>query len=162
MNGAVSLCVKKRRMRTWLRNQDGAVAIVFAITLTVLLGFVALGVEVVFVLLKQREMQSAASNAALASADALSSGATASMSVEAQAIAASAGFSDGVSGVAITVNNPPLTGSYAGSRKAVEVVVSQPQTLAISSLFGNAKWPVSARAVATAGAIGESSTRLVE
>ena len=136
--------------RDFRRNQDGAVAVVFALTLTMMLGLVALGVEVVFVLLKQREMQAAASNAALASAAAMSSGAT-DLAVEAQAIAASAGFVNGVSGAAVTVNNPPASGSYVGSDGAVEVIVSQPQSLAITALFGSASWPVSARAVAKVG-----------
>jgi Flp pilus assembly protein TadG len=138
------------------RDQSGAVAIIFAITLTALLGFVALGVEVVFVLLKQREMQAAASGAALASAEALSNGNAAGLAVEAQAIAASDGFENGVSGVTVTVNTPPLSGSNAGSSGAVEVLVSQPQTLALAALFGVATWPVSARAVAKIGSGGGS------
>jgi Flp pilus assembly protein TadG len=141
--------------RELYRNEDGVVAIVFALTLVVLLGFVSLGTEVVLVLLKQRQMQAAASDAALASAAAVSSGNTAGLAVEAQAIAASAGFVNGVGGAVVTVNTPPASGPYTGSNSAVEVIVSQPQTLAIASLFGQASWPVSGRAVATVGSGGD-------
>ena len=133
------------------RAERGSVAVITAITLTAVLGFVALGTEVVFVLLKQREMQSTASAAALAGATAIQSGYTAKIAVEADAVAANAGFVNGTSGVTVTVNNPPVGGQESGVTTAVQVIISQPQVLPISNLFNVPSWSITGRAEATAG-----------
>jgi len=96
---------------------------------------------------QQRLEQTAADSAALAGAtEALYSSSLTSITSAAQNDAASNGFTNGTGGATVTVNTPPLSGSYAGSTSAVEVIVSKPQT-AHFSLFGNSV-PVSARAVA--------------
>ncbi len=89
----------------------------------VLLGFTALATEVGFVLFKQRQMQSAASSAALGGAIALMTGHPAVYSVEAKAIATQAGFTDGAAGATVTVNNPPKAGNALGVTGAVEVII---------------------------------------
>ena len=133
------------------RAERGTVAVITAISLTAVLGFVALGTEVVFVLLKQRELQSTASTAALAGATAIQAGYTSKAAIEANAVAANAGFTNGVSGTTVTVNNPPLTGQKAGVSTAVEVIIKQPQILPISNLFNVPSWNITGRGVATAG-----------
>jgi len=138
------------------RERRGSVAILFALMFTVLLGFTALATEVGFVLLKQREMQTAASAAALGGATALSSGHP-TATVEANAITASAGFAAGTSGgivTTVTVNNPPKAGNHVGNASYVEVVILQPQSLAISGIFGIKAWQITARAVAIVGNSG--------
>jgi hypothetical protein len=70
--------------------------------------------------------------------------------VEARAITASLGFTDSVNGVTITPNNPP-SGPSAGNAKAVEVIVSQPETLFLVTLFRSKLFNVTARAVALPG-----------
>ncbi len=132
-------------------TERGSVAVITAISLTAVLGLVALGTEVVFVLLKQRELQSTASTAALAGAAAIQNGNTAKIAVEADAIAANAGFVNGTSGTTVTVNNPPLSGQKAGVSTAVEVIINQPQVLPISAFFHVPSWSITGRGVATAG-----------
>lgn len=122
-----------------------------ALMLAMLIGFSALGTEVVFVLYKQRQMQSAASSAALAGATALMTGHPVDLTVEARAVAATAGFITGTAGTTVVINHPPLGGVYVGSAVAVEVVIGQPQTLPLSSLFYSGPWNISVRAVATEG-----------
>jgi hypothetical protein len=116
-----------------------------------LIGFSALGTEVVFVLFKQRQMTSTASSAALAGATALMTGHPVNFAAESQAAAATAGFTNGAASVTVTVNHPPLSGIHAGNASAVEVIVGQPQTLPLSSLFVAGPWNVSGRAVALEG-----------
>jgi hypothetical protein len=136
--------------RVW-RSDSGSVAVMVALMLAMLIGFAALGTEVVYALFKQRQMQATASSAALAGATALMTGHPADLTVEARAVAATAGFTTGVAGATVTVNHPPLSGVNAGNTNAVEVVVGQPQTLPLSKLFYAGPWNISARAVATAG-----------
>lgn len=137
-----------------LGSQAGSVAIQVAVSLAVLIGMVALGTEITFVMLKHRQMQSVADSAALGSATALAAGYPADYTLEALAIAASAGFVNGVDGVNVTVVYPPIIGSYAGNTGAIQVTVSQPQTLGMVSLFRTGAFEVTANAVALVGGSG--------
>lgn len=132
----------------------GSVAIQVAVSLTILIGMVALGTEITFVMFKHRQMQSAADSAALGCATALAAGYPADFTLEARAIAASAGFVNGVDGVTVTVLFPPTIGNYAGNNGAVEVIVSQPQTLGMVSLFRSGVFEVAATSVALVGGAG--------
>lgn len=146
---------RRAAVDTLHRDRSGSVAILFALMFTVLLGFTALATEVGFVLFKQRQMQSAASSAALGGATALMTGHP-TFSVEAAAIATGAGFTTGtVNGIVttVTVNNPPKAGNHIGDANYVEVIILQPQTLPLSNLppFGITQWKIQARAVAAEG-----------
>lgn len=132
-------------------EKRGSVAIQIAIMLTVILGFVSLTTEVGFILLKKREMQSAADSAAVSGATAITRGTPSNYQVEAQAVASASGFVNGSSGATVTVSSPPADGTYAGVSGAVEVVISQPQTVTLMSLFGQSSIDVGARGVATVG-----------
>jgi Putative Flp pilus-assembly TadE/G-like len=133
-----------------LKSRRASIAIQTALVLVALLGMVALGTEMVFLLYKHRQMQSAADAAALGAVTAMMTERPADFRAEALAIAADAGFVDGADGVTVTIENPPLSGSYAGRDDAVEVIVSQPQTLGLVNLFRSGIFNVGARAVAAA------------
>jgi hypothetical protein len=141
---------QEQRCGSW-RRDSGSVAIIVALSLVMLVGFSALGTETVFVLYKQRQMQSVATSAALAGATALMTGHPVNLATESLAVAATAGFANGTGGTTVTVNHPPLAGNYVGNANAVEVVIGQPQTLPLSSMFYSGAWNISVRAVATAG-----------
>jgi hypothetical protein len=143
----------QRRFRPW-RATEGSVAVLVALMLVLLIGFAGLGTEVTYALLQHRQMQATASAAALGGATALMTGHPSDYTVEVYAEAAAAGFANGVSGVTVTVNHPPLSGNYTANSAAVEVIVGQPLTLPLSSLFHAGAWNVSARAVAIAGNSG--------
>ena len=136
--------------RLW-RSQRGSVAVHIGLMATAIVGMAALGSEIVFVLYKHRQMQMTADSAALSASTALSKGFPTDLNVEARAIAAEAGFVDGVDGVSVTLNHPPASGSNAGVSQAVEVIVAQPQTLYMASVFGSGIFNVGARSVAKAG-----------
>ena len=138
-------------LRRYIRARRGSVAIQLALTMTVLLGVVSLGTEIGFLYYKHRQMQAAADASAFGGATALMRGYPTDYAVEARAIAGTAGFVNGVKNVVVTVNRPPLAGSYVGNTSAIEVIISQPQILGMASLFHSASFDVGARAVAVAG-----------
>lgn len=131
-------------------SRRGSVAIIMAITLPVAIGMLALGSEIAFLLYKQRQMQTAADAAALGGATAAQAGHPAP-AVEARGTTGFLGFVNGADGVTVAVNKPPLSGALAGNNSAVEVIIAQPQTLSLVSLFGSGLFSVSARAVARIG-----------
>jgi hypothetical protein len=131
----------------WLWRR-ASVAVHIGLMMIAIIGTVALGSEIVFLLYKHRQMQMVADAAALSSSVALTDGYPTDLSVEARAVTAQGGYVHGVDGVAVTLNHPPLMGSNAGNTKAVEVIVSQPQTLYMTSLFRSGIFSVGARAVA--------------
>ena len=137
-----------------LRSERGSVAIQIGLLMIIILGMVGLGVEITFLLFKHRQMQSAADSAAIGGSTALMRGYPADFRIESRAVAAAAGFVNGVGGVTVTVNQPPTLGSHAGDTKAVEVIVSQPQILTLVALFRDGVFQVSARAVAALGGSG--------
>jgi Flp pilus assembly protein TadG len=137
--------------RTFQSSRRGSVAIQMAILMTVLIGMAGLGTEVPYMMYKHRQMQTAADSAALGAAVALAHGYPA-IATEADGIAAALGFTNGTGSVTVTVNNPPKSGNYTTNSSAVEVIVTQPQTLKMAGLFGVSVYNLSARAVAIGGA----------
>ena len=139
-----------------VRCRRGSVAIQLGLMMIVVLGMVALGTEITFLMFKHRQMQSAADSAALGAATAIAKGYPVDFRIEADALAAEAGFVNGANGATITVNQPNPT--------AVEVIITQPQTLSMVNLvcswYGSCPniiaglFNVSARAVAVTTATG--------
>ena len=132
-------------MFRWRETQRGSVAVQVGLLAAVLIGFGALGTEVTQLLLRQRQMQSAADAAALSGAMALTSKQGADYQREARAIAATSGFRDRAGSTRVTVNGP-----HGNSAASVEVVITQTQTLPMLGLFVSGGIDVGARAVATA------------
>jgi Flp pilus assembly protein TadG len=145
-------------------SREGAVAIQMALIFTALIGMGALASEIGFALYKHRQMQSAADAAAYGAAIAKSTGYPTTIATEAYADAAAVGFVNGANGVTIAVNNPPTSGPNTANMSAIEVIITQPQTLtvvgAVNSLTGSANpsglFNLGVRAVATAGGGGGS------
>ncbi|MBI5163713.1 MAG: hypothetical protein HY985_07405, partial [Magnetospirillum sp.] len=95
-------------------------------------------------------LQAAADAAAISAAYEAVAGDAADISAAATVDAGRNGFTVGDNGATIAVYNPPISGTYAGDDTAVEVIVSQPQTLLFSKLMLNSA-TISARAVARNG-----------
>lgn len=136
------------------RSRRGSVAIQVALVMTALIGMVALGTEMTYLMFKHRQMQSAADSAALGAGTAIAKGYPVDFRIEADALAAEVGFVNGANGVTITVNRPPASGSHSTDPSAVEVIIAQPQTLNLVALFRSGLFNVSARAVAIQGDLG--------
>lgn len=127
------------------RDERGAIAVMTALSVSVLLGFVSLAVEATSWEMTRIGMQTAADQAALAAS--FVSGVT-NFTKEAKSVAAANGFTDGTASTTVTVNQPPTSGNYVTNNAAMEVVVSQQRVRLISSLFLSGTQAISVRAVA--------------
>jgi hypothetical protein len=142
-----------RRVR---RDEGGATAVITAICLTMLVGFVGLGTEVGMWYAERRAMQTAADAAALgAGFDMFKNGKNSNTTVAAgEADAARNGFTNGVNNVTVTINKPPTLGSYAGKSNAVEAILTKQRATLFSSLFTAQSVNIEVRSVATTKFIG--------
>jgi Flp pilus assembly protein TadG len=145
---AVAVCSFRRAIGEFLRDQAGSYVIVSGLMMPVLIGMTALGTEVGMWLYKRQTLQSAADSAAISAATAYYYGTD--YTTEADGLAASYGFIDGVNGTVITVSRPPTTGNYTSTAGAIEVVVQQPESPLFSALFKIVNFNVRGRAVALA------------
>jgi hypothetical protein len=129
----------------------GATAVMLALSLSSILGMAGLGTEVAAWYMTKQTMQGAADAAAYTAVTAKGRGASvAQLTTEAKSIASSYNFVSDSAGVTVTVNNPPISGHYAGKSTAVEVIIAQPQTPLISGLFMSSGPTLQARSVAAA------------
>ena len=132
-------------------RKRGSVALMIGLALPVVIALIALGTEITFLLFKQRQLQAAADASALGGATALQTGHPA-LAVEARGIAGYLGFVDGTAdGTTVVVNNPPTSGPREGSSSAVEVIITQPQSLVLVKVLYSGSFSAAARAVAIAG-----------
>jgi len=129
-----------------LHDESGQTLILAALSMALLLGFVALAVDVGLLFHARRVMQTAADSGAIAGAEEVNYG---DVTAAAQADAARNGVTNGTKGATVTVNRPPLSGPHAGSSSYVEVIVSQSQSTYFMNVFGRSAVTVSARAVGT-------------
>ncbi|MDE3015521.1 MAG: hypothetical protein KGI29_01155 [Pseudomonadota bacterium] len=128
----------------FLKCQNGGIMITWAILLPAIIGMMGLGLETGNWYLAKRNLQAVADAAAIAGA--YETTASARTTSATNAVAAN-GFGNG-SNVTITVNNPPRSGNYTSNTSAVEVLLSQPQTMMFSALFLNQSPTITVRAVA--------------
>src|ERR1700739_599026 len=94
--------------------QRGVVAIQLGLMIVAIIGMVALGTEVTYLLHKHREMQGAADSAALGGATALLAGYPSDYRIEAWAVASAAGYVNGLAGTTVTVKHPPASRASCG------------------------------------------------
>ena len=142
------------KVRKLIAMQDGSIAVQIGLGLVVLTGMVGLGTEGTLLIYKHRQMQVVADAAALSGATALSQSYPRDPVSEARAVAARLDFPNGSDQISVEVNVPPLSGVEAGNSSAVEVIISQPQDLAVMGLFGIQSANVETRSVAMRGGSG--------
>jgi Flp pilus assembly protein TadG len=143
------------RLSKTLRNEDGQALIITLVSLTVLLGFFGLAVDLGYMFYTKRQLQVAADAAALAGASSLVAGTPALATIKALANndAALNGVVTGSNGFTVTVTWPYTPASLCAGCSAnnyVEVAVSQTKQTGFMSLFGTNPTTVAARAVAFA------------
>ena len=118
-------------------------------SILILIGLASLAIDVGYWRYQRGLEQNAADSAALAGAVQLGYSTTLSGIVAAaQTAAASNGFTNNGSTVDVTVNRPPLYGSYTTNSSAVEVIVAVKQPVHFAALFTQSSTVVIARAVA--------------
>jgi hypothetical protein len=140
--------------RSFTKTRKGSVAVVFAVAAPVIVGFSALGAEVMYWQYTQKLLQSAADAAAFSGAAQLAQGKGVN---DATAAASNAAYETGlnvVSAVAPAISTPPVSGAFAGDARAVEVELTDNLPRLFTSIFfASESVRVSARSVArTAGA----------
>lgn len=119
----------------------------FSLMLPVLVGFIAIGVEVGFWYMSQRALQSATDAAAIGGLFAArSGGGTSEITATAQREAVRNGF-DAASG-SFTLNSPPANGSYTSDSNAIEVLLSEPRNLLFASMYLSGDVTINVRSVA--------------
>jgi hypothetical protein len=132
-----------------LSDESGQVVVITVLSMALLLGFLALAVDVGTLFRAKRNIQAAADSGAIAGAQERPYG---NMNAAAWADAALNGVTNGASGNVVKVNNPPLSGPHTGDSDYVEVIASQSQPTFFMRVFSFASMTVAARAVATLGA----------
>jgi Flp pilus assembly protein TadG len=134
-------------------DEPGQILVLFCFGLVVLMGFLALAVDIGLLWSDRRHMQTAADAAAVAGAVALGEGNSDNMQNAAAGAAALNSFTatpetySGPNPVTVTINNPPLSGTYKGNSAYVEAIIDQPQTTFFLRALGYATVDVSTRAV---------------
>ena len=138
------------------RDQGGATAIITAIAIAMLVGFVGLGTEVGMWYAERRSLQTAADAAAMgAGFDLYNNGKNSSTYQAAgEADATKNGFTDGVNNITVTINKPPTQGSQAGKKTAVEAILTKERPTLFSSLFTAKQVNIEVRSVATVKMVG--------
>ncbi|MGO9435463.1 MAG: TadE/TadG family type IV pilus assembly protein [Terracidiphilus sp.] len=138
-------------MRFW-RDESGQALVLAILAMSMLLGFMALAVDVGTLFRARRAVQTAADAAAIAAAlDYKYNGASATNTSVANAASAANGYTNGSGGVVVTTRIPPVDGPNLGAQGFAEVTVSAPNPTFFMSLFNYKNIPVGARAVAGHG-----------
>jgi Putative Flp pilus-assembly TadE/G-like len=134
---------------TGTRSSDaGQVMVLICLAIVTIMGIVGLVADVGSLQAQKQRMQTAADSAALAAAQELNYGDSASAG---KADAASNGFTNGQNGIVVKINNPPLSGPNAGKPGYIEAIVSRPEPTFFLRVLGLTTITLKARAVSAVG-----------
>jgi Flp pilus assembly protein TadG len=136
------------------KNERGAVAVLVALLLPVLLGMVGIAVELGYWFSEKRELQTASDAGAVGGAFELLTGNSGAISSSSTSEAARNGYEE--ANGTISVNSPPTSGAYVGDATAVEVILTKQVPLLLSAFFLGNDVTISARSVARAQTAGDS------
>lgn len=130
------------------KSESGQVLVLTAMCTTILVGFLAMAIDVGILYRAKRNTQIAADAAAVAAAqDYLYNQAVSSAQTVGKAASAANGYTDGSGGVSVTVNMPPQSGPNQSTGYA-EVIVNAPNPTFFMRAMGFNSVNVAARAVA--------------
>lgn len=136
--------MKRSILKRFFKSEDGSVTILVALSMTVLMGFAALSVDIGMLYNQKREVQNAADAAALAGAMSLPN------AVLAKSVAKSAAEKNLLQDTAldtISYSVVPVT-PFDGNKTEIEVTVTRKVKTIFAQVLGIADSEVSARAVA--------------
>ncbi len=135
------------------QRSHGQVMIIVALVMVVLVGFVAVAVDVGYAKAERRQVQAAVDSAALAAAqEAMDSASSGQIVSAAKAYGAE---NASVSTDNVTVDYPPTSGPHANDKNFIQVTITKDVQRFFTGLVYNGPWKVSA--TATAGVVGASS-----
>jgi len=145
------------------RDEDGQMLVITALSLVVLMGFLALAIDVGLLFRARRNMQIAADAAAMAGATQLFYGPKAQYQNAAYSAATANGVDHTLAGNTVLVNSPPVDGPNTGCATCVEVRLGSPaQTFFAGLITGGHSMVVAARAVAGAPASGQACVYVMD
>ncbi len=121
-----------------------------ALAIPMLVGFLALAVEIGVLFVAKRHVQIAADAAAMGAAlDYLYNHSVTSAQSAGSADATRNGFTNGANGVGVAINCPPTSGpNTGGGATFCEAIITQPNVVFLMNLFNRSSITVGARAVA--------------
>jgi len=125
-----------------LRDESGQMLVLTALAMTVLLGFMALALDVGLLFRAKRNVQTAADAAAIAAALEYNYHGTTNMVSAANTAATNNGITDTTQ---VAVHNPPWSGYHNGGGY-IEVVIDQPNPTVFMNMFGRGSVNVASRA----------------
>lgn len=132
-----------------LGNEEGQMAVLSALSITLLLGFVAMALDVSLLFRARRNAQIAADAGATAATMNYYYNQNLSLAKAAGKNASSNnGITDGANGATVVINMPPSMGPNTGEATYAEALVTQPNPTFFMKLFGMGSVNVTARAVA--------------
>ena len=159
------ICSSASRSRSTRR---GMITAQVAMSLTVLMGVLAVVLDGGLLLTERRHAQATADAAALAAASDLyfnwytnfgtDPGTAASSALS---VANSNGYANDITRSVVTVNIPPASGNFKNKAGYAEVIVTWNEPRGFSGIFGSGDIPVSARAVAQGLVTGAPATILL-
>lgn len=130
-------------------KEGGQVLIIAVFGMAILLGFVAMAIDVGIAYHERRQLQNAADAAALAAAGVLEEGGSVSQAqAEASKYLRDHGYDVSMSD--IQINIPPTSGPSAGDARFAEVIVGTTEPALFRAPLTSAAWDIGARAVAGA------------
>ena len=130
------------------RGERGQFLVLFVLALVVMLGFVALTIDVGLAFQERRNAQNGADAAALAAAEDLRDGKGTAVAVAtAQSYLAAHGYQSPDD--TVTINIPPASGNHAGDPSYVEVIVQTEEPPVFRAPLTSMIWTIRGRAVAT-------------
>lgn len=128
---------------TRMGDERGQTLALVVLSLAVLMGIVALAVDVGSIVVTRQREQSAADASVLAAIAVIYEGGSNTAAIaEAEAYAADNGFKTGV-----VVNIPPTEGKFMGDARAVEVFIEHDVSPIFGGALGLGPWTINARAV---------------
>ena len=146
----------ERAAQTGARRR-GFVLVTMIASLTIVMAFLGLAIDVGYEQYMKVRMQAAADAAALGGARELAASGTTNLVSAARGDAATNGFTHGTNSVTVTVNNPPASGYATSNGTAVEVIITQSVPTFFMQVMGISSGTVRARAVAQTEGGGASS-----
>lgn len=137
----------KRHAQRLRHDEDGAMIVIMALMLTLLMALMGLGIEVGSWYMARRTLQTAADAAAIAGALEGARGNPGGIVFAAEKEAARNGLQP-MDGDSVVVHNPPTSGTLAGRSDAVEAIVTRYQPPLFAGILQSGPVTISARAVA--------------
>ncbi len=132
-----------------MREEDGQMIVITALSMTLLLGFMAVALDVSVLFRAKRNAQIAADTAATAAAlNYYYNQSVSTAQAAGKAASSNNGITNGTNGATVVVNMPPKNGPNTAYTSFAEAIVTQPNATYFAKVFGIGSVNVVARAVA--------------